>query len=92
MDGVAWWATVHGVTKSQMRLQRLSTRARTHTTICEIGSWCEASVQHGGAQLSAVMTYKGGMGCSGREVQEGGDLCIHIPDSLYYTAKTNTIL
>ena len=26
----------------------------------------------------------------GREAQEGGDICIHIADKLYYTVKTNT--
>ena len=33
----------------------------------------------------------GGMG-SGRQVQEGGDICIHITDSLCCTAVTNTTL
>ena len=28
----------------------------------------------------------------GMEVQEGGDICIHIADSLHCTAETNTIL
>ena len=28
MDREAWWATIHGVTKSQTRLKRLSTHAR----------------------------------------------------------------
>ena len=27
-----------------------------------------------------------------REAQEGEDICIHIADSLYYTAETNTAL
>ena len=31
MDGGAWWATVHGVTKSQAQLKRLSTHVYTHT-------------------------------------------------------------
>ena len=31
-------------------------------------------------------------GGDGREVQEGGDICIHIADSLHYTAETNTTL
>ena len=31
-------------------------------------------------------------GGSGREVQEGGDICIHIADSLHCTAETNTTL
>ena len=29
MDRGAWWATVHGVSKSRTRLKRLSTHART---------------------------------------------------------------
>ena len=28
MDREAWWATIHGVTKSQTRLKRLTTHAR----------------------------------------------------------------
>ena len=31
-------------------------------------------------------------GGRGREVQEGGDICIHTADSLCYTAETNTTL
>ena len=31
-------------------------------------------------------------GGGGREVQEGGDIYIHIADSLHYTAETNTTL
>ena len=35
----------------------------------------------------------GGMeGGGGREVQEGGDICIHIADSLHCTEETNTTL
>ena len=30
------------------------------------------------------------MGVDGREVQKGGDVCILIVDSCYYTAETNT--
>ena len=30
MDRGAWWATVHGVTKSQTGLKRLSMHSRTH--------------------------------------------------------------
>ena len=30
MDRGAWWATVHGVVKSQAQLKRLSTHAQTH--------------------------------------------------------------
>ena len=31
-------------------------------------------------------------GRGGREVQEGGDICIHIADSLRCIAETNTTL
>ena len=31
-------------------------------------------------------------GRGGREVQEGGDICIHVADSLHCTAETNTPL
>ena len=32
------------------------------------------------------------MGWSGREVQEGGDICINIADSPFCIAETNTTL
>ena len=52
--------------------------------LCSAGSsaWC------------SVVTWIGGMGVgwSGKEVQEGGDICIHIADSLCCTAETNTTL
>ena len=31
-------------------------------------------------------------GVGGREIQEGGDICIRTADSLHCTAETNTIL
>ena len=34
MDRGVWWATVHGVTKSQTRLKRLSSQARMHSLRC----------------------------------------------------------
>ena len=37
----------------------------------------------------SVMTWMGGWGWSGREAQQGEDVCIHIADSLHCTAKTN---
>ena len=40
-----------------------------------------------GAQLSALWWDEGS---GGREVQEGGDICILIADSLHCTAETNT--
>ena len=39
-----------------------------------------------------MMTWKDGMGEGGREAQEGGDICLHIADSLCFTAETNTTL
>ena len=35
------------------------------------------------------MTWMGGWGWSGREAQQGEDVCIHIADSLHCTEKTN---
>jgi len=32
------------------------------------------------------------MGVGGREAQEGGDICIHMADSLCCTAETNRTL
>ena len=32
------------------------------------------------------------VGVGGREVQEGGDICIHVADSLHFTAETHTTL
>ena len=35
----------------------------------------------------------GGVGWEGaRKAQEGGDICIHVADSLHCTTETNTIL
>ena len=39
-----------------------------------------------------VTRESGGVGESGREVQEGGNLCILMTDAYCYTAETNTIL
>ena len=39
---------------------------------------------------STSLQIMGGMGSGGREVREGGDICIHIADSLCCTAETNT--
>ena len=53
------------------------------------GSWCIAQ----GAQLHALGWPKAGdgVGCE-REVQEGGDICMHMADSLHCTAETNAKL
>ena len=48
----------------------------------------------GSSARCSIMTYLGGWdggGC-GREVQEGGEICIHTADSLHCTAETNTTL
>ena len=34
MDREAWWATVHGVAKSQTQLKQLNTHTHTHTHTC----------------------------------------------------------
>ena len=32
------------------------------------------------------------VGCGGKKVQEGGDICMNMADSFYCTAETNTTL
>ena len=52
----------------------------------------EAAALHGEISLVLCDHLEGGIG---RETQEGGgygDICIHIADSLCYTAETNTTL
>ena len=44
----------------------------------------------GSSVWCSVMTERGGM--VGRDVQEGGDICIYVADSLHCTAETNTTL
>ena len=45
----------------------------------------------GSSAWCSVMTYMVGLRVGGwRKVQEGGDICIHIADSLHFTAETNT--
>ena len=34
MDREAWWATVHGITKSQIQLNDFHTHTHTHTDTC----------------------------------------------------------
>ena len=46
----------------------------------------------GSSAQCSVTTYMGDGGWGGREVQEGGDRCIHMADSLHCTAETNTTL
>ena len=40
--------------------------------------------------MCSVITWRAGVGVDGREVRKGGDVCILIADSCYYTAETNT--
>ena len=63
-----------------------------YTTMCKIDSQWEPAVQH--TELSSVLcdNLHGQDEGSGREVQEGGDIDIHIADSLHCTAETNTTL
>ena len=51
-----------------------------------MGTCCIAQ----GAQLGALWGPRWGVG--GREVQEGGDMCIPIADSLRCAAETDTTL
>ena len=37
MEGVAWWAAVHGVTKSQKRQKRLNISSKVHHEKCWAG-------------------------------------------------------
>ena len=46
MDGGGWWATVHGVAKSQTRLKRLSTSSQQPVNILLLKFWLIHSVQH----------------------------------------------
>ena len=41
----------------------------------------------GSSARCSVMAWRGG-----REVQEGGGICVHIADSLHHRAETNTTL
>ena len=64
------------------------------TAVCETDTWWEAALEH--RELSSVLycdldEWEGGGG-GGRDVQEGGDICTHLADSLCCTAETNTTL
>ena len=45
IDRGACWATVHGITKNQTRLKRLSRHARRHVTAVSLGSVCSTRLQ-----------------------------------------------
>ena len=40
MDGGAWWATVHGVAKSQIRLSDLTNLTLATIQLLFLGTWC----------------------------------------------------
>ena len=66
---------------------------RTDTTICEIDNQWEAAIEH--SELNVVLSddLEGwGEARGWKQAQEGGDICIHIADSLRCTAETNTTL
>ena len=46
----------------------------------------------GSSALCSVMTWRGGMGLGGREVQEGGGMCMRIADSHSCPTGTSTSL
>ena len=60
--------------------------------MCKIDSQWEPAVYH--RELSSMLCddLRGWDGGDGRKVQEGGDIGIHIADSLHCTAETNTTL
>ena len=63
-----------------------------YTTMCNVDSEWEAILYHKSSAWCSVMTLRGGMGAYGREIQEGGDICILTADSCCFTAKTNSTL
>ena len=44
IDGGAWWATVHGVTKSQTRLKQLSSSSSVNNTVGKLDRECTESI------------------------------------------------
>ena len=61
-----------------------------YTTVCKTDSWWGPAVQHRG--LSLVLCDDLEEWDRGREVQEGGDLCLRMAASLHCTAETDTTL
>ena len=58
----------------------------TLTTVCKGAGWWEPAAQH-----RALGDDLEGWDWRGHgELQEGGDLCTHMADSLHCTAETNT--
>ena len=65
----------------------------THTLQCvkQIASR-KLLYSRGSSAWCPAMTWRGGMVGDGREVQEGGSICMHIADSHSCTVETNTTL
>ena len=61
-----------------------------HTTICKTESQWESAVWHRELRLGALWQPRG-VG-SGREVQEGEEICIPVADSCWCMTEINTIL
>ena len=80
MDGGAWRAAVHGVAEGWTQLSDFTFTFHFNALGREM------------ATHSNVLAWRiPGMG-DGRETQEGGEICIHIADSLHCLAETNTTL
>ena len=62
-----------------------------YITICKIDSQWEFVLWCMELKPNALWQPRG-MGWSGKEVQEGGDLCIPMADSYWYMAEANTVL
>ena len=65
----------------------------TYITVCEINSQCEFAIWLRELKLGLCNNLEGwdGEAC-GREVQEGGNICIPMADLCWYLAETNKIL
>ena len=65
-----------------------------YTTTCKIDSWWEAAAQHREISSMLCNDLEGWDREGGRETQERGygDTCMHMDDSLCYTAETNAAL
>ena len=60
--------------------------------MCKIDRYWEPAVKARGAQLGALCGPGAGDEGNGREVQEGGIVCIHTADLLHCTVETHTAL